>query len=299
MSPPPPLPPIPMYRYIHYKVIKYLPYSQFSFVCICSPLLAEAAAAAASVESAVLAQDLHPQDTSNDLLLAQMLQAQFNQEHDKALQIGEDKFNGQSKGGTLLRSKVKRSSLKETIGFPELTDCSQFSLVPVFQHLVRMYMLGVGVRLKVERNLCAWKLLCVCVCVCVCLLACQGFFCFHNASLLLYDSQVTSYVILIIQIQYLCSFPSGVIVSSCLLQCECRLSRTSEPIPQRQRIMTGWIVRKKIIQMKDSTSEVCTHCTCMDIHSENISSCYLCKSSFVLCFFIQRTCKVLIDVCNI
>ena len=37
-------------------------------------------------------------DISNDFLLAQHLQHQFDQEHDQLLKIEEDKFNGPSKG---------------------------------------------------------------------------------------------------------------------------------------------------------------------------------------------------------
>ena len=37
-------------------------------------------------------------DISNDFLLAQHLQHQFDQEHDQLLKLEEDKFNGPSKG---------------------------------------------------------------------------------------------------------------------------------------------------------------------------------------------------------
>ena len=39
-------------------------------------------------------------ETDNDLLLAQMLQHEFDKEHDKQLKLKEAKFNGQSKGKT-------------------------------------------------------------------------------------------------------------------------------------------------------------------------------------------------------
>ena len=39
-----------------------------------------------------------PADISNDFLLAQHLQHQFDQEHDQLLKLEEDKFNGPSKG---------------------------------------------------------------------------------------------------------------------------------------------------------------------------------------------------------
>ena len=38
-------------------------------------------------------------DSSNDFLLAQHLQHQFDQEHDQLLKLEEDKLNGPSKGG--------------------------------------------------------------------------------------------------------------------------------------------------------------------------------------------------------
>ena len=38
------------------------------------------------------------QSTANDLLLAQMMQHEFDREHDKEIKIKENKFNSQSKG---------------------------------------------------------------------------------------------------------------------------------------------------------------------------------------------------------
>ncbi len=41
-------------------------------------------------------------DTSDDLMLAKLLQHEFDQEHDNVLQKEEDKWNGTSKGNCAL-----------------------------------------------------------------------------------------------------------------------------------------------------------------------------------------------------
>ena len=51
---------------------------------------------AADIEAA--SADKHPQDTTDDLLLAQMLQAEFDRENDSYVKIQEKHVNGTSKG---------------------------------------------------------------------------------------------------------------------------------------------------------------------------------------------------------
>ena len=46
----------------------------------------------------VSVEDVNDLDTSNDLMLAQMLQLQFDVEYEKNLKARENKMNGTSKG---------------------------------------------------------------------------------------------------------------------------------------------------------------------------------------------------------
>lgn len=47
------------------------------------------------------------QETTNDKMLAEMLQLQFDQEYDRALRKEEAKYNGKSKGSTYLMISMK------------------------------------------------------------------------------------------------------------------------------------------------------------------------------------------------
>lgn len=56
------------------------------------------------------------QDTMNDEMLAQLLQLQFDQEYDRALGKEEAKYNGTSKGTSILSSSCLYPLLKLVIG---------------------------------------------------------------------------------------------------------------------------------------------------------------------------------------
>ncbi len=55
-------------------------------------------AAATSADDQFADAEVEGDETSNDFMLAQMLQRQFNEEHDKQLKREEAKYNGPSKG---------------------------------------------------------------------------------------------------------------------------------------------------------------------------------------------------------
>lgn len=61
---------------------------------------------------------MHDSDTANDLMLAQMLQLQFDEEYEKCLQAEENRMNGTSKGKMLclLYIFIKNSKLHVLLG---------------------------------------------------------------------------------------------------------------------------------------------------------------------------------------
>lgn len=59
-------------------------------------------------------------DTSSDLMLAQMLQMQFDREFDEQLHREEKKFNGDSKGETLVGSEAADASAHAQLRVPSV-----------------------------------------------------------------------------------------------------------------------------------------------------------------------------------